>query len=107
MKQPPGSMTPKLSGGDKTMPLSEDVRPLLVARAATDPNAARLLQMFKKADEIVSEHSKERIVAVPLPRLAPVPSGSYPRVPNAHFTNNRPHGPSLALLGDSSVKVDV
>ena len=45
--------------GDKTMPLSEDVRPLLAARAATDPNAAKLLEMFTKADEILSEHSLE------------------------------------------------
>jgi len=35
------------------MSLSEDVRPLLAARAATDPNAARLLEMFTKADEQV------------------------------------------------------
>jgi hypothetical protein len=39
------------------MSLSENVRPLLAARAATDPNAARLLEMFTKADEILSEHS--------------------------------------------------
>jgi len=41
------------------MSLSEDVRPLLAARAATDPNAARLLEMFTKADEILSERSLE------------------------------------------------
>jgi hypothetical protein len=34
------------------MSLSEDVRLLLAARAPTDPNAARLLEMFTKADEI-------------------------------------------------------
>jgi len=38
------------------MSLPEDVRPLLAARAATDPSAARLLEMFTKADEILSEH---------------------------------------------------
>jgi len=54
-------MTPKLDGGDKTMSLSEDVRPLLAARAATDPNAARLLDIFTKADEILSERSLEGI----------------------------------------------
>jgi hypothetical protein len=43
------------------MSLSEDVRPLLAARAATDPNAARLLEMFTKADEILSERSLEGI----------------------------------------------
>jgi len=34
------------------MSLSENVRPLLAARAPTDPNAAKLLEMFTKADEI-------------------------------------------------------
>jgi len=52
------------------MPLSENVRPLLAARAATDPNAARLLEMFTKADEILSERSLEKIVDVERPRLA-------------------------------------
>ena len=75
MEQSPGSMTPKLGGGEKTVSLSEDVRPLLAARAATDPDAARLLEMFTKADEILSEHSLERIGDVEMPRLAQVPSG--------------------------------
>ncbi len=57
------------------MSLSEDVRPLLAARATTDPNAARLLQMFSKADEILSERSPEKIGDVEMPRLAPVPAG--------------------------------
>jgi hypothetical protein len=43
------------------MSLSEDVRLLLSSRAATDPSAARLLEMFTKADEILREHSVERI----------------------------------------------
>ena len=43
------------------MSLSEDVRPLLAARAAIDPNAARLLEMFARAYETLSEHSLERI----------------------------------------------
>ena len=34
------------------MSVSEQVRPLLAARAATDPNAARLLEMFDKANEL-------------------------------------------------------
>ncbi len=34
-------------------------------RATTDPSAARLLEMFTKADEILSEHSLERIVRQP------------------------------------------
>jgi hypothetical protein len=57
------------------MSLSQDVRPLLVARAAIDPNAAKLLEMFTKADEILSEHSLERIGDVEMPRPAQVPSG--------------------------------
>ena len=61
-------MTPKLGGGDKTMSLSEDVRPLLAARAATDPSAARLLEMFTKADELLSELSLEPIGDVETPR---------------------------------------
>jgi hypothetical protein len=68
MKQSPDSMTPKIGGGDKTVPLSEDVCPLLEARAATDPNAARLLEMFTKADEIVSECSLEGIADLEMPR---------------------------------------
>jgi hypothetical protein len=35
------------------MSVSEQVRPLLAARAATDPNAARLLEMFDKANELL------------------------------------------------------
>jgi hypothetical protein len=75
MKQSPGSIPPKLGAGDKTMSLSESVRLLLAARAATDPNAARLLEMFVKADESLSERSLEKIGDVEMPRLAQVPSG--------------------------------
>jgi hypothetical protein len=46
-------MIGKVRVGDKTMPLSEQVRPMLAARAATDPNAARLLEMFDKANELL------------------------------------------------------
>jgi hypothetical protein len=55
--------------------LSESVRLLLAARAATDPHAARLLEMFAKADEILSERSLEKVGNVEMPRLAQVPSG--------------------------------
>ncbi len=75
MKQFLGSRPPKIEGGGKTMSLSENVRPLLAARAATDPNAARLLEMFTKADEILSERSLEQIGDVEMPRLAQVSSG--------------------------------
>ena len=74
MEQSPGSMTPKLGGGDRIMSLSENVRPL-AARAPTDPNAARLLEMFTRADEILREPLVERIVDVEMPRLPQVPSG--------------------------------
>ena len=33
------------------MALHEDVRPLLAARAASDPAAAKLLEMFTRSDE--------------------------------------------------------
>src|ERR1700732_3943260 len=49
----PTSTIGKLRTGDKTMSVSEQVRPLLAARAATDPNAARLLEMFDKANEVL------------------------------------------------------
>jgi hypothetical protein len=49
--------------------LSDKVLPLLAARAATDPNAARLLEMFTRADEISSEHPPERIGDVEIPKL--------------------------------------
>jgi hypothetical protein len=55
------------------MSLFENVRPLLATRAATDPNAARLLEMFAKADEILGE--REKIGDVEMPRLAQAPSG--------------------------------
>ncbi len=51
------------------MSLSEQVCPLLVARAATDPDAARLLEMFRKADEILSERSQERVGDVEMSEL--------------------------------------
>ena len=46
-------MIGRLRVGDKTMSVSEQVRPLLAARAARDPCAARLLEMFDKADELL------------------------------------------------------
>lgn len=49
------------------MSLSEDVRSLLAARAATDPNASRLLEMFTRADEVLSESSPVRTGNVKIP----------------------------------------
>jgi hypothetical protein len=43
----------RLRVGDTTMSVSERVRPLLSARAATDPNAASLLEIFDKANELL------------------------------------------------------
>jgi len=60
---------PKIGAEDKIMSLSEGVRPLLAARAATDPDAARLLEVFTKADEIVSEPSLEGIGDVEISEL--------------------------------------
>jgi hypothetical protein len=57
------------------MSLSEDVRPMLAARAAADPNAARLLEMFARAYEILREHSRERISDDKMPNLALSRSG--------------------------------
>ena len=48
------------------MSLSEDVRPMLAARAATDSNAARLLEMFTKVVEILRENSQRGRNASPL-----------------------------------------
>jgi hypothetical protein len=43
------------------MSLPEEVRSLLATRAVKDPDAARLLEMFTRADETLSERSPERI----------------------------------------------
>lgn len=43
------------------MSFAEEIRPLLAARAATDPDAARLLAMFTRADQIVRGTSQEQI----------------------------------------------
>jgi hypothetical protein len=51
----------KLGGGEANMPLSQKVVPLLAARAATDPDAARLLEMFTKAEKMLNESSIARI----------------------------------------------
>ena len=56
------------------MSVSDNVRPLLVARAATDPNAAKLLEIFTKADEIVGQRSLGQIGDVEPPSLAQVPT---------------------------------
>jgi hypothetical protein len=57
------------------MSLSEGVRSLLAARAPTDLSAAKLLEMFLRADEMLSEHRSKRVGDVELPRFAQAPSG--------------------------------
>ena len=42
------------------MSLPEEVRLLLVARAGTDPDAARLLEMFTRSNETLSQSSLAR-----------------------------------------------
>jgi len=51
------------------MSLSDALLPLLAARAVTDPDAARLLEIFTRADEISSKHPPERISDVEIPKL--------------------------------------
>jgi hypothetical protein len=62
-------MSPNLGAGDKTMSLPEEVRALLAGRAGTDPDAARLLEMFTTADETLRERSLERIGDVEVLKL--------------------------------------
>jgi hypothetical protein len=57
------------------MSFSQGVRSFLATRAATDPDAARLLEMFRKADGMLSEHPLKRVGNVESPRFAQAPSG--------------------------------
>jgi len=43
------------------MSLSEKIVPMLSARAVTDPDAAKLLEMFTKAEKMLNESSIVRI----------------------------------------------
>jgi hypothetical protein len=43
------------------MSIFEKISPLLVARAATDPDAAKLLEMFTNAEKMLNEISIVRI----------------------------------------------
>jgi hypothetical protein len=51
------------------MSLPETVRHLLVSRAAADPDAARLLEMFIRAEVSLSEHSLDEISDAGTPKL--------------------------------------
>jgi hypothetical protein len=43
------------------MSLSEKIVPMLSARAATDPDAAKLLEMFTRAEKMLNDSSMARI----------------------------------------------
>jgi len=43
------------------MSLSEKIGPMLSARSATDPDAAKLLEMFTRAEKMLNESSMARI----------------------------------------------
>jgi hypothetical protein len=49
--------------------VSDKVLSLLAARAPSDPDAATLLEVFTRADEVSSAHPPERIGDVELPTL--------------------------------------
>ena len=51
------------------MSLSEKVGPLLMARAATDPDAAKLLEMFTKAEKMLNESSLAGVGDVEVSKL--------------------------------------
>lgn len=55
MEQFSCSASPRLVGGDKAMPLPEDVRRRLAVRAVTDPDVASLMALVTKPDEAASE----------------------------------------------------
>lgn len=80
------------------MVFQEDVRPLLAARSATNPNAARLLEMFTKAEESLSERPLEGVCKEPGARPSCHPS------PEAVARKDRPQWLLLAILvaGDLS-----
>lgn len=57
------------------MSLSEKVGPLLAARAATDPDAAKLLEMFAKAEKSLNESSLLRDGDVEISKVFTSPNG--------------------------------
>lgn len=66
------------------MSSSEQVRPLLAARAATDPDAARLLEMFIRADvslsEQISDGGTPKLFSTPITNVHRIGrAGSVPR----------------------------
>jgi hypothetical protein len=57
-----------LVAGDRAVSSSDKVLPLLVARAATDPGAAKLLELFARTGEFRVSILTERIGEVEIPR---------------------------------------
>lgn len=55
------------------MSLSEEIRSMLAARAATDPDAARLLESFRNAHETLSGCSLESPLKAKSAVYAPEP----------------------------------
>ena len=65
----------RLGTGEANMSIFETVGPLLVARAATDPDAAKLLEIFTKAEKMLSESSLARIGVVEMSKAFTASNG--------------------------------
>jgi hypothetical protein len=57
------------------MSIFEKISPLLAARAATDPDAANLLEMFTKAEKMLNESSSARIGGLEMSKLLTTSNG--------------------------------
>jgi hypothetical protein len=66
---------PRLGAGEANMSISEKVGPLLAARAATDPDAAKLLEMFTKTETMSNESSLMRIGVVEMSKAFTASNG--------------------------------
>ena len=68
------------------MSLSEKVSPLLMARAATDPAAAKLLEMFTKAEQMLNESSPAGVGDVEVSKLLTSSNGRRRAGHNGYWT---------------------
>ena len=57
------------------MSISDMVGPLLSARTATDPDAAKLLEMFTRAEKMLNESSLARIGVVEMSKAFTASNG--------------------------------
>jgi hypothetical protein len=73
------------------MSLSENVRPLLATRAAADLGAARLLEVFTRADEILS---KILLVQSGMPKCFDWRNCPLDCCRKLAGSSERPHGPA-------------